>query len=89
MNTIAKNTELSNGAAITWTQYPTKAARQGGRTRTGLFWSLAPGSGAIWVKPDTPEPGEAVAVKVYRKLSRATAEFQAVAYDDDLVAATP
>lgn len=89
MNPVVKNTELRSGAAVTWTQYPNKANREDGRTRTGRFWSLAPGSGAIWVKPDTPEPGEPVAVKVYRKLSRATAVFEAAAYDDDLVAARP
>ena len=61
-----RNTALKSGAHITWTQYRTADARYDGRERTGWFWALAPGRNAIWVRPDTPEPGEPVAIKVYR-----------------------
>ena len=88
-NTLLKNTALKSGARLTWTQYPSKTERHDGRQRTGFFWALAPGTAAIWVRPDTPEPGEAVAIKVYRKYSSATAAFESVAYNDDLTAATP
>lgn len=89
VHSTARNTALKSGTPVTWTQYPTKAARYGGRERTGLFWSLAPGPNAIWVKPDAPEPGEQVAVKVYRTVRSAGALTKAVAYDDDLTAARP
>ena len=79
------NGQLKSGSPVTWTQYPSRTARHEGRQRTGWFWSLAPGPSAIWVRPDHPEPGEPVAVKVYRTLRGLTAE--AVAFDDDLTAA--
>ena len=69
-NTLLKNTALKSGARLTWTQYPSRAERQDGRQRTGFFWALAPDTAAIWVRPDTPEPGEAVAIKVYRSTHR-------------------
>jgi hypothetical protein len=86
-NATLKNTALKNGSPITWTQYPTRGESEGSRERTGWFWALAPGSAAIWVRPDTPEPGEPVAIKVYRRMRTATASYEAVAYDDDLTAA--
>ena len=84
-----RNTALKSGAPITWTQYTSADARHDGRQRTGKFWALAPGSAAIWVRPDTPEPGEPSCIKVYRRMRTATASFEATAYDDDLTAATP
>ncbi len=84
-----RNTQLKNGSPVTWTQYASRTARHNGRTRTGWFWSLAPGPGAIWVRPETPEPGEPPAIKVYRSVRQQGATAQAVAYDDDLTAATP
>jgi hypothetical protein len=88
-NTTLRNTALKSGSPVTWTQYPTRGAAQG-RERTGSFWALAPGPGAIWVRPDIPETGEPrVAIKVYRTLRRATGAFEAAAYDDDLTAAAP
>ena len=89
LNATLKNTALKNGSPITWTQYPTRGASADGRVRTGWFWALAPGSAAIWVRPDTPESGEPVAIKVYRRMRSATASYESVAYDDDLTAATP
>ena len=85
----ARNTQLRNGTPITWTQYPSKTERRDGRTRHGWFWSLAPGPGAIWVRPENPEPGEPVAIKVHRTLRSGGLIVEAVAYDDDLTAATP
>ena len=84
-----RNTALKSGAHITWTQYRTADARYDGRERTGWFWALAPGRNAIWVRPDPPEPGEPVAIKVYRTVRSAGAYTETVAYDDDLTADTP
>ena len=84
-----RNTALKSGAHITWTQYRTANARYDGRERTGWFWALAPGRNAIWVRPDPPEPGEPVAIKVYRTVRSAGAYTETVAYDDDLTADTP
>jgi hypothetical protein len=85
----ARNTALKPGTHISWTQYRSASARYDGRERTGWFWSLAPGKNAIWVRPDTPDPGEPVAIKVYRTLRSQGAYAETVAYDDDLTAATP
>lgn len=84
-STTLKNTALKSGSPVTWTQYPTRGAAQG-RERTGWFWALAPGPGAIWVRPDAAVPGEPSFIKVYRTLRRATGAFEAAAYDDDLTA---
>ena len=84
-----RNTALKSGAHITWTQYKTADARYDGRERTGWFWALAPGRNAIWVRPDPPEPGEPVAIKVYRTCAQRGAYTETVAYDDDLTADTP
>ncbi len=40
------------------------------------------------VRPDPPEPGEPVAIKVYRTMRSAGAYTETVAYDDDLTADT-
>jgi hypothetical protein len=85
----ARNNALKAGTRITWTQYRTAGNRQNGRERSGWFWALAPGTNAIWVRPDTPEPGEPVAIKAYRSVRSAGAFAETVAYDDDLTAATP
>jgi hypothetical protein len=85
----APNGALKSGAYIIWTQYRSATARYDGRERSGWFWALAPGKNAIWVRPDTPEPGEPVAIKVYRSVRSAGAVAEAVAYDDDLTADTP
>lgn len=83
------NSKLATGTRITWTQYATKGENtEHGRERTGRFLSLAPGPRAIWVRPDTSEPGEPFAVKVYRSLLRGGPDAHAVAFDDDLTAAT-
>jgi hypothetical protein len=84
------NAKLATGTRITWTQYRTKGRNLPGhgRERTGRFLSLAPDRGAIWVCPDTPDPGEAFAIKVYRSLLMGGPEARAVAYDDDLTAAS-
>jgi hypothetical protein len=86
-NATLKNTALKAGSPITWTQYPNRGATHDARQRTGWFWALAPGTAAIWVRPDVPEPGEPTAIKVYRRMRTATASYEAVAYDDDLTAA--
>jgi hypothetical protein len=83
-----RNTQLKNGTHVTWTQYRSASAPHHGRQRTGRFWALAPGSRAIWVRPDEPEPGEPVAIKVYRALRNGGLTIEAVAYDDDLTAAS-
>lgn len=84
-----RNTALKPGTHITWTQYRTADARYDGRERTGWFWALAPGRGAIWVRPDTPEPGEPAAIKIYRSVRKGGTYTETVAYDDDLTADTP
>jgi len=81
-----RNSQLVPGARINWRQFSSKTARgrEPGRPRAGAFWSLAPGSFAIWVKPDHQEPGEPVAIKVYRRVRSGAVE--ALAYDNDLTA---
>jgi hypothetical protein len=85
----ARNTALKAGTRIAWTQYRSASAPRHGRERTGWFWSLAPGRNAIWVRPETPEPGEPAAIKVYRTVRSKGLTVEAVAYDDDLTADTP
>ena len=83
-----RNTALKSGAHITWTQYKTANARYDGRERTGWFWALAPaGTPSGSARP--AEPGEPVAIKVYRTMRSAGAYTETVAYDDDLTADTP
>jgi hypothetical protein len=81
-----RNTGLKNGSPVTWIQYRSTTERRDGRTRTGCFWSLAPGPAAIWVRPDAPESGEPSAIKVYRRLRSGGLTVEAVAFDDDLTA---
>jgi hypothetical protein len=82
-----RNNALKSGTRITWTQYRTATASHDGRERTGNFWAQAPGKNAIWVRPHIPDPGEPVAIKIYRSLQSGIAH--AVAYDDDLTAVMP
>ena len=85
-----RNSALKSGARITWTQYRSATARHNGsRERTGTFLVQAPGRGAIWVRPDVPDPGEPTFIKVYRVVRATSPSAEAVAYDDDLTAAMP